>query len=90
MELTGIAEQLIGFGIVGIFATTAVSYIRAKIGASDGTSKMITIGVAVAFGIIVYVLSLFPNLWQAIIGILGASQIFYGFVAKDAQVSNKK
>lgn len=80
--------QLISISIVGSALSIVIQFIKTKWGIDSPTTKVMTIGLALALGLSYYFL-VNTSFWLPIIGILGAASTFYAFFLKDTELGEK-
>ena len=74
--------EFLQIAIVGIVTSGLIKYIKGKFGTSSTTTKAITLGVSIVFGIGLYFLQQNAELYQTVLGILATASTFYAFVIK--------
>lgn len=74
-------SQLLTIGIVGSALTGVVQIIKQMYGTEGTTTKLITIGLAVVIGALLYALQ-GSVYWPTLLGIIMVSQTIYSFFLK--------
>lgn len=78
MDTTSVLLQI---SIVGVLLSAIMEAIKAKFGPTSTTTKMVTIGLALALGAGIFFFSGTP-IWIAFVGVLGVASTVYAFLLK--------
>lgn len=78
-------NELLSIAIVGSALSLFVEWYSNKYYTGSKTTRVITIVLSVALGLVVWVLQWFPVLWGAILGVLASASTFYAVILKQLQ-----
>ncbi len=82
MLMSDTLQQFIQIGIVGVFLTFLIEFIKARFGTDSDKTKALTIILSIVLGAGYYFLS-GTSLWLPIIGILASATTFYALFVKN-------